>query len=361
MRYHLRQAAKPQRCFVWALVSFLGIQAGASIVTELGYPDLYDPQYGKRAEVLRARMAERPRGSWLLVVGSSRTMMAFCPERIAALEHADSGRPLCFNFAHIGAGPFLEYLQVRRLVKQGIRPDWMVIEILPAYLSGSTNVTFLRSFVRAGDLSVSRRYFHPAKAYGYYLWDRLGGRPLLLRRLADKYLVGPPPKPGKGEYDVEPFGGYPFTRTAISPEDATKALAAARSEYQDALQHYFICPKSDWALRELLGLCRRNRIAPILLVSPEGPELRSWYCPGAREQLRTYLSGIERDFNVPVIDAQDWLEEAEFYDSHHALRRGAEKFTARFAREVLTPLTLGTLRAKVPESAGAEPIEHQDG
>jgi hypothetical protein len=28
------------------------------------------------------------------------------------------------------------------------------------------------------------------------------------------------------------------------------------------------------------------------------------------------------------------LEEEDFYDSHHVLKRGADKFTARFGREL---------------------------
>jgi hypothetical protein len=68
---------------------------------------------------------------------------------------------------------------------------------------------------------------------------------------------------------------------------------------------------------------------------PEGPIFRSWYDPAGLAAFDAYVTRVAGEFGAPVIDARFWLnDESDFYDSHHLLNRGAEKFTARFAREL---------------------------
>ena len=61
---------------------------------EHSLPDLFrvarDPEYGRRANRLRARVAEHPGRPLVLVVGSSRTAMGVCP---SAWEDARPGSP----------------------------------------------------------------------------------------------------------------------------------------------------------------------------------------------------------------------------------------------------------------------------
>ena len=72
----------------------------------------------------------------------------------------------------------------------------------------------------------------------------------------------------------------------------------------------------------------------MLLRSPEGPTFRSWYDPETLARFDSYIAEVAAEFCAPVIDARLWLEEEDFYDSHHVLKRGADKFTARLAREL---------------------------
>ncbi len=41
---------------------------------------------------------------------------------------------------------------------------------------------------------------------------------------------------------------------------------------------------------------------------------------------------------MPVVDARGWLTDADLYDDHHPLRRGAVEFTRRLGRDVIAPL-----------------------
>ena len=56
----------------------------------------------------------------------------------------------------------------------------------------------------------------------------------------------------------------------------------------------------------------------------------------AKDWVDAYIASVAAEFGVPILDARLWLEEDDFYDSHHVLKRGADKFTVRFARELPT-------------------------
>ncbi len=75
----------------------------------------------------------------------------------------------------------------------------------------------------------------------------------------------------------------------------------------------------------------------MLLLMPEGTEFQSWYHPAARAEIDTYLACLNREYEVPLVDARSWLPDTAFFDSHHLHGDGATAFTQRFAREVLEP------------------------
>ena len=58
----------------------------------------------------------------------------------------------------------------------------------------------------------------------------------------------------------------------------------------------------DHALRDLLRLCRRERIQAMLVLLPEGPTFQSWYAPGARVEIDDYLAGLSAELSVPLVD-----------------------------------------------------------
>src|SRR5262249_48664845 len=92
------------------------------------------------------------------------------------------------------------------------------------------------------------------------------------------------------------------------------------------------------ALRELLRFLARERIASVLVVTPEGPELRSWYAPENLARVDAFLAGLARELAVPLVNAREWIAGAErFQDSHHLDPEGAAAFTDRLEREVLEP------------------------
>src|SRR5439155_24598779 len=83
------------------------------------------------------------------------------------------GRPILpFNYSHTGAGPLLELVTVRRLLDAGIRPDWLVIEVMPAYLAINPNRSFVLGALGTADWPLMTRHLSAVDRYGRYVWNR---------------------------------------------------------------------------------------------------------------------------------------------------------------------------------------------
>src|SRR3954454_9843704 len=118
----------------WGLLAFL-VAAAAQAAAFDSRPDLYDVEYGARLDLVRARLAEAPGRPLLVAVGSSRLVMAFAPEQLPPVPTADGPDALPFNFGHVGAGPIQNLMDVSRMLADGVRPRWLFLEMMPAFVA----------------------------------------------------------------------------------------------------------------------------------------------------------------------------------------------------------------------------------
>jgi hypothetical protein len=63
--------------------------------------------------------------------------------------------------------------------------------------------------------------------------------------------------------------------------------------------------------------------------------------------LEAYLTELREIQKVRSVDGRTWLEDADFSDEHHLLRRGADVLTKRLGNEVIAPLVRGRFAAGV--------------
>jgi hypothetical protein len=341
MESRRRMGTRSRTALFWAGLVFLGFQGAFAAALDRWHPELYDAEYGRRLTALRMRLAEAPERPLLLVVGSSRTALAFRPETMPSLVSPSGAAALPFNFSHMGAGPLLNRMVVRRLLDDGVRPTWLLVEVMPAYFAHDGDYFLLLS-AAARDFPLLRRYLPAWRLYGDYLLRRARLAPRypadLLHHLAPGWdLAGTAPE----DTVVDPLGGYPFLEQDVDEPTRRHRTAVLRDHMACCLRPFQITPTADRATRELLELCRRKGIAVTLLLTPEGSEYRSWYAPDAYAILERYLDGLCAEYDVPLVDARDWLTEHDFYDSHHVLERGAETFTRRLTDEVLRPVVQG--------------------
>jgi hypothetical protein len=142
----------------------------------------------------------------------------------------------------------------------------------------------------------------------------------------------------EGDRDVDASGWQLHNHHPVSAEERRQGLQRAWNDFGAALAKFELCTATCRAQRDLLVRCREERIAAAIVWMPEGQRFQSWYPPAAEREIRRRLASLCEEFEVPLIDARDWIAEDGFLDSHHMRYAGAVQFTERLEREFLAPL-----------------------
>ena len=345
MPSHRRAFASTCRAaLLWTIALYLGMQAALVLITNRWLPALRDPEYGYKLARLRQRLAEEPEHELILILGSSRSGYGFRPEVVPAWQSREGNTPIVFNFALTGSGPILELLCLRRLLAAGIHPARLLIEVLPPtlYQEGAwSEIAWLNlNRLNWDDVQLLRRYAEQPRQLCLD-WCRAHAAPSFAQRfcIMSRYAAGWLPWETRQDIwlGLDRSGWMIYPHTILDAAGQSRALEFAHRQYAATLAHFHRTPVADRALRELLALCRREKIEASLVLMPEGTIFQSWYPVAARAEIDTYLALVSRDFRVPLIDARSWLPDTAFFDSHHLHPDGATVFTERVAREVLKP------------------------
>jgi hypothetical protein len=324
----------------WTVVGYFLVQAAFVLWADWCNPGLYDLEFDNRLRMLQQRRAEAPRRPLLLVMGSSRALGLFRPERLPALRTAAGEEVLPFNFAHTAAGPSYMYLSYRRLLEKGHVPRWLVLEIMPLIAGQESRQVYgsrmvAREFAWFRDhrelLDLAREYFKPRAVP----WAHL--RVPLIHRYAPELAVAPPGFEIAGDFDA--LGGARFEPAcrAPAPGEVAEKLRRDVAEKGTLLDEFHPDPVAEQSLRALVTLCRQKGTRLALVLSPESPAFRTVYSLRCYQQIGEYATRWADEFDVPLLDAREWLEEGDFIDGHHPVYSGQTRFTDRLAQELLVP------------------------
>ncbi len=274
----------------------------------------------------------------------------------------------------------MEAVCLRRLLDAGLRPDLLLVEVVPMGLG------------RRGDRPEEERQLDPARLRadeaalllgGYYDRPDLAWSRWLLARVLPCYRhqaelraeLGLDVYRGRDPNDkagaLDDHGWQPFGES-LTPRQRQERTAFALGQYEGCVADFRLAAGPERALRDLLDLCRREGIRTALVLMPEGPAFRALYPAETKAAIDAFVRGLADKYGVPLVDARTWadeLGEAAFWDSHHLHADGAAFFTERFGREVVRPLLRrgvtappaspppsGTPGGPAP-SAAAEPIK----
>jgi hypothetical protein len=130
-----RAARRKRRAWsslVWGLAAFVALQLGLAAAVELWLPTLRDPFYAHKAARLKQRVSGGPQPFTVVMLGTSRTTYGLQGRRVEqALRRTHPGPVAVFNFGIPAAGPLTCRLTLERLLADGLRPDLVLIEVLP--------------------------------------------------------------------------------------------------------------------------------------------------------------------------------------------------------------------------------------
>jgi hypothetical protein len=331
---------RSRAALLWACGGYVILHLVFIVWADGFHPGVYDPEYDAKFQKLLKRHAEHPDRPLAVVLGSSRTVHNFRPEILPPLRDAAGGEVILFNDAHTAAGHSYYYLTYRRLVEAGVRPRWLVLEVMPIYARKQTKTLYTRTLV-AREFGWFRGHHETGDlAFEYTMtrvnpWAKLCGP--ILRELypaLQSHAV-------RAVYD-EAFldlGGFNRGPNSVNddPEGTARRIRERVVAAGPEVPTFVPERRGDVSLRALLDLCRRHGTRVALVLSPESPAFRLNYTAASDRQVYDYVTAVAAEYGLPFIDARDWLGEADFSDGNHAVYSGQTKFTQRLAADFLTP------------------------
>jgi hypothetical protein len=341
--------------FAWFAGLLVFTVVAADVWIDCRKQEWHDEEYGHRRDLLRAQVAEHPDRPILLALGSSRVGLGFRPEALPELCTAE-GRPVIpFNGSHLAGGPTMNQVMLRRFVRDGFRPRWLVVEAAPLLLNHESTA-IPTTAATAFDLPYTLPYLPLGKVAMVFARSRLN--PFYKHRQYVMESYAPAlawPRLAGDDFPMGPLGGCLGDGCPVSmpPEMIERLTATTLRNDRAALTRFAPDPSCDRALRDLAAWAVKEGIGVTLLLTPESSRYRALYTETAQEAIARYGDGLESQFGVTVVDARDWLEDDGFYDGHHMLREASARFTRRLGERVLGPLVAGQA---LPHTSGGPSV-----
>ncbi len=322
---------------------FVFSQVGMRVGIEEFRPELRDPsfelKYRQRAQLIEET---KPAPAVVVSLGSSMTVWGINARQMEEPLAAELGRPvIAFNLANNGAGPLTQLLYTQRLLRRGIRPDLVVLELTPLNYSNAPAPHDMplhptQTLDRYDVETVSRRA--PQGDLGNAWWESYLV-PIYGHRLPILNKTAPIMVPFDDRLDPwQTMDARGWRRwDAPAPEMHDWLLKRVKREYPARLENYQVGQAHVQTLREVTDLLARERIATVMVLMPEGPTFQSLYAPDALTPLFEEFAAISRQHGFRFVSARDWLGEEKFIDSHHATHEGATELTARLLKEAIVP------------------------
>ncbi len=335
---------KKRREILWCAIGFIACQLVLGLCVEFLWTDVRDPEFTIKETLLKKCVAEAPGRPLILALGSSRTRMGLDSEKLSSM-YGDSG-PVVFNFGILGAGPLVNRIMLERLLADGIRPQLLLVEVMALQLSDRKGGPIEENGIISTRFTYDEaRRIHPRlhsvwRLDGFWSTGRL--LPVYRHQSQLRELVQlDVPMPGQPGSDYArgmfPHGWQPHY-VEQTPEERAEKTKFALGQYEDAAIDFRLDPYGVEATRDLLAICRRERLPTMLLLMPEGTPFRQLYPESAWRDIEGCLNQLRKEFDTPIIDARTWVPDEGFWDSHHLVLKGAGTFSERLEREVLRPM-----------------------
>lgn len=339
-----RQQQRARAAVLSGLLLFVCFQVGFRFVIEEWHPEMRDPTFENKYCQLRERIAacSQPPAT-VVFLGSSMTAHGMQAGLVEEPLSRKLNRPVvAYNLAANAGGPFTQLLYLQRLLRRGLRPDLVIVELSPLmydYPDYPSDVNrFPAYLLDHDDVPTVARYSHDADLSGdwwqAFLVPIYGHRLTILTQaanvfvpFADRMLLW---------HDMDAHGWCRLERPTNSRNQ--QILDAVKKDWSTRLGNYAVGEPPLRALRELTDLLDKEHIPTAMVVMPEGPLLRSLYNLKGLACILNEFSSLARLHGFPLIDARSDLDETHFSDSFHLASTGARRLTTRVLNEAISPI-----------------------
>jgi hypothetical protein len=306
-------------------------------------PELRDPSFEiKYRQLTRLLRQHQQPPATVIFMGSSMTANGVNAAIVEEPLASTLGRPVvAYNLAINGNGPLSHLVHMQRLLRRGIRPDVVVIELTPLICEVGQGRLDVRRFpaevLEHPELDTLERYAdQPAlrtEWWQSHLVPVHGHRSMILNQSARVFVPFDERVELWTDADAHGWRGRPVP----SPQEHRQILQEIERQFKTRLASYKMSEAPLKALRELTDLLAKERIVAVLVMMPEGPLMRSFHDPESLAAALKEFTALSRQHGFPLIHAHDWFDEGEFRDSYHLHEVGATEFTQRLVPVILGP------------------------
>ncbi len=333
----INRQTRARRIVIAWLVALVALEAAFGVAMQGPLHSLRNPAFADRFALLRKQQDKCGERPVALIMGTSRSLNGIRPDLLEPTDVERSAAPMVFNFSSQAHGPTHQYVRLKRLLREGVHPSTIVLEIVPHQLGtgpgdqiNPLNLDYrdlLDSLpFREAPEDVNRewlkaQWLFPCYSYRYHIVGRL-----LPNWYPDEQRVVTREK-------LDAFGWEPYYSDELRRPPSADTL---RKRFQPLLHTVWLSPTNDRAIQEIIATCRAERIQLIVLFMPEGPIYRSCYTSQAEAFVKEFQDGLRSHPGVTVVDARQWMDSEQFFvDSHHLKPEAAALFTERFKANVL--------------------------
>lgn len=309
------------------------------------------------------RAAAEPKPPEIIFLGSSRTMTGVVvPETNRLLEERSGTQaPRAFNAGVVAGDSYSAEFVFERLLAQGTKPKWAVLEVSPEMLSARPPFvaehvhrqftwehlfTELPAMLKANSAwSYAEARFAPIYTHRRQLVRQ--GKQALRELSPVEEASNPVPTPKANAGTPVRIDGSGETVPSFAPPSAdasadeillAQSKAGAERVVRRWLRNYRIGGPAPPALERTLARCQAEGIHVILMGIPACTAHRKEFSIEILASYHGYINELVRKHGCQFVDASEWIPDLQFGDTLHLRSEtGGIAFTARFTREVLFP------------------------
>jgi hypothetical protein len=340
MRRSERFTGRARWTVLTAVVAFLLMQAALRLTIDHWRPEMREPTFEIKYRHLTRRIEQHSEPPAVVVfLGSSITAQGIDAQQVEAPASAAWNRPVVsYNLGTNGGGPYTNLMYLQRLLRRGVRPSLVVIELSPLAIDDREIALDLKRLtpevLEYSDLTTAERYSMQEDLrkdwWQCNLMPAYGHRQGILNHSARLLVPFKEQTQLWKDADAHGFQG----RDPFSSEQYQRNLPEIEARFKERLANYKLDPVAVTILDEMSTLLVKERIATVLVRMPEGPLMRSYYAAAAKPQLQGAFAALAKAHHALLIDANDWLGDEHFRDSYHLHRDGARVFTQRLLAEM---------------------------
>ena len=245
-------------------------------------------------------------------------------------------------------------LALRRLLREGLRPDGLLIEVMPPFLSDQPEMIEANRMpvtvdcLRREEVGILNQYGSAGRGLLADWWLNwpvpwYSHRFSIMSKVAANWL---PYAVRQDQFrGIDDSGWVDLLPRGLTPDEHHRRAEAERRSCEPCLQNYRLNPLLCQALEDLLTLCRQEQIPTTLVLMPEAQAFRrSIHGPADRTWRRSWM--VSGRLMRSAWSMREWMADDDFIDSDHLHPAGARLFSERLGRECLIPLVAVLQRAR---------------